>query len=231
MIRSALHLISVYKLPVSYSELRIRSYANNFTHTAVRALSLRFKISRHWGLSQSCKSGRAFRVRFGPRVVNRPTSSGPNPKIQCWALPQTGPQVRKSANCGLKVLVCGFANRFLTANICGKKIEIYRKSANQQHHWDCFCNFQKNTFLRFNASTDLGRCISNVQHLSPRSSAVERLFPKGRRCCYSYSKMSWLKVNKLPTACFCEGKLRLFVVAKRLHKTTLMTCPARLVDK
>ena len=55
--------------------------------------------------------------------------------------------VRKSANCGLKVLVCGFAIRFLTANICGKKIEIYRKSANQQHHWDCFCNFQKNTFF------------------------------------------------------------------------------------
>ena len=40
--------------------------------------------------------------------------------------------VRKSANCGLNVLICGFASRFLTANllrICGKKIKIYSKSA------------------------------------------------------------------------------------------------------
>ena len=46
------------------------------------------------------------------------------------------------------------------------------------------------------------------------SSAVEQLFPRGAVLCYSYSKMSWLKVKKLPTAWFCEGKLRLFEVAK-----------------
>ena len=51
---------------------------------------------------------------------------------QCWALPQTGPQVRKSANCGLKVLVCGFANRFLTANICGFAVKKLKFTANPQ---------------------------------------------------------------------------------------------------
>ena len=52
--------------------------------------------------------------------------------LQCWALPQTGPQVRKSANCGLKVLVCGFANRFLTANICGFAVKKLKSTANPQ---------------------------------------------------------------------------------------------------
>ena len=55
-----------------------------------------------------------------------------NAKCQCWALPQTGPQVRKSANCGLKVLVCGFANRFLTANICGFAVKKLKSTANPQ---------------------------------------------------------------------------------------------------
>ena len=123
-------------------------------------------------------------------------------------------QIRKLRTYGFGLQICEPISYRKHLRICGKKIEIYRKSANQQHHWDRFCNFQKNTFLRFNALTDLGGCISNVQHLSPRSSAVERLFPRGRRCSYSYSKMSWLKVKKLPTACFCEGKLRLFEVAK-----------------
>ena len=119
--------------------------------------------------------------------------------------------VRKSATCGLKVLVCVFANRFLSANICGKNL---KSTANQQYHWDRFCNFHKNTFLRFNTSTDLGECISNVQHLSPRSSAVERLFPRGA----AILTVKWVglrsRFKKLPMACFCEGKLELFEVAK-----------------
>ena len=52
--------------------------------------------------------------------------------LKCWALPQTGPQVRKSANCGLKVLVCGFADRFLTANICGFAVKKLKSTANPQ---------------------------------------------------------------------------------------------------
>ena len=63
--------------------------------------------------------------------------------------------------------------------ICGKKMEIYRKSANQQHPWDRFCYFQKNMFLRFNVSTDLGGYFLMYNALSPSSSAVERLFPRG----------------------------------------------------
>ena len=130
---------------------------------------------------------------------------------QCWALPQTGPQVRKSANCGLKVLVCGFANRFFTANICGKKIEIYRKSTASLRS---FLQFQKKTktFIQFNVSTDLGGYISNVQHPLTKFLCCGTII--SQRCYYSYSKMSWLKVKKLPTACFSEGKFRLFEMAK-----------------
>ena len=40
--------------------------------------------------------------------------------------------VRKSANCGLKVLVCEFANRFLTANICGFAVKKLKFTANPQ---------------------------------------------------------------------------------------------------
>ena len=120
--------------------------------------------------------------------------------------------VRKSANCGLKVLVCGFANRFLTANICGFAVKKLKSTANQQYHWDRFCKLQKNRYLQFNVSTDMGGCISNVQH------PLTKFFCCGTiislRCCYSYSKTSWIKVKKLLTACFCEEKLRLFEVAK-----------------
>ena len=119
-----------------------------------------------------------------------------------------GTSANRSANPQIadsRFLVCGFANRFLTANICGKKIEIYRKSANQQHHWDRFCNLQKNRYLQFNVSTDMGGCISNVQHPLTKFFCCGTII--SQRCCYSYSKTSWIKVKKLLTACFCEGKL------------------------
>ena len=102
--------------------------------------------------------------------------------MQCWALPQTGPQVRKSANCGLKVLVCGFANRFLTANICGLAVKKLKSTANPQ----------------INSITEIVSAISKKKRLydsvyrqiwvdvflmynilSPSSSAVGRLFPRG----------------------------------------------------
>ena len=75
--------------------------------------------------------------------------------------------VRKLQTQSLGLRICVTISYRKHLRICGKKIEIYRKSVNQQHYWDRFCNFQKNTFLRFNVSTDLGGCISKVQHLSP----------------------------------------------------------------
>ena len=55
---------------------------------------------------------------------------------QCWALPQTGPQLHKSANCGLKVLVRGFAVKKLKSianpqinNITGIVSAISKKNA------------------------------------------------------------------------------------------------------
>ena len=53
---------------------------------------------------------------------------------QCWALPQTGPQVRKLRTQGFGLRICGPVSYRKHLRICGKKIEIYRKSANQQHH-------------------------------------------------------------------------------------------------
>ena len=131
---------------------------------------------------------------------------------QCWALLQTSPLVHKLRTEGLGLRICEpiFYRKHL--RICGKKIEIYRESANQQHHWDRFCNFQKNTFLRFNVLTDLDGCISKVQHPLTEFLCCKTII--SQRCCYSCSKMIWLKVKKLPKACFCEEKLRLFEVAK-----------------
>ena len=62
---------------------------------------------------------------------------------QCWALPQTSPQVRKLRTQGLGLRICEPISYRKHLHICGKKIEIYRKFANQQHQWDRFCNFQK----------------------------------------------------------------------------------------
>ena len=40
--------------------------------------------------------------------------------------------VRKSENCELQVLVCGFANRFLSASICGFAVKKLKSTANSQ---------------------------------------------------------------------------------------------------
>ena len=123
--------------------------------------------------------------------------------------------VRKSANCGLEVLVCGFANRFLTANICGFAVKKLKSTANPQINnitEIVSAISKKKTFIRFKVSTDLGGCISKVQHPLTKFFCCGTII--SQRCCYSYSKMSWLKVKKLPTACFCEVKLRLFEMAK-----------------
>ena len=124
------------------------------------------------------------------------------------------PQIRKLRTQGFGLRICEPISYRKHLRICGKKIKIYRKSANQQHLWDRFCNFQKNNmFLRFIVSTDLGGwCISKVQHPLTKFLCCGTII--SQRCYYSYSKMSWHKVKKLPTACFCEWKLRLFEVAK-----------------
>ena len=87
--------------------------------------------------------------------------------------------VRKSANSGLKVWVCGFANRFLTATICGFVAKKLKSTANQQHHWDRFCNFQKIRFYDPMYRQILVDLFLNHSTLLPNSSAVERLFPRG----------------------------------------------------
>ena len=97
----------------------------------------------------------------------------------CWALPQTGPQVHKLRTQDLVFRICKPISYRKHFRICGKKSKIYRKSANQQHHWNHFCNFHKNTFLRFNVSADLVNVFLKYNTLSPSFSAAERLFPRG----------------------------------------------------
>ena len=119
------------------------------------------------------------------------------------------PQIRKLRTQGLGLRICEPISYRKHLRICGTKL---KSTANPQHHWDRFCNFQKNTSLQFNVSTDLGGCVSEVQHPLTKFLCCGTIISQS--CCYSYSKMSWLKVKKLSTACFCEGKLILFKVAK-----------------
>ena len=74
---------------------------------------------------------------------------------------------------------------FLPQTFAVKKV---KSTANQQHHWDRFCNFQKNTFLRFYVSTDLGGCTSEVQYSLTKFLCYGTII--SQRCCYFLSKMS-----------------------------------------
>ena len=61
-------------------------------------------------------------------------------------IPVLGTSANQSAKCGLKVLVCGFANWFFTAKICGFAIKTWylpqiRKLTTSQRSF--LCNFQK----------------------------------------------------------------------------------------
>ena len=47
---------------------------------------------------------------------------------QCWALPQTGPLIRKLRTQGLGLRICEPISYRKHLRICSKKIEIYRKS-------------------------------------------------------------------------------------------------------
>ena len=101
--------------------------------------------------------------------------------------------VCKSTNCGLKVLVCGFANRFLTANICGFAVKKLKSTANPQINSITeivSAISKKKTFIRFSVSTDLGWCISPVQHPLTKFLCCGTII--SQRCYYSYSKMSFL---------------------------------------
>ena len=131
---------------------------------------------------------------------------------QCWALLQTGPQVRKLWSQGLGLRICEPISYRKHLRICGKIVEIYHKSATSitrivsaiskkiRFYDSMYRQIWVDVFLNYN-------------NLSLTSSVLlwNNYFPE---FCYSYSKMSWLKIKKLPTACFCEGKLRLFEVAK-----------------
>ena len=68
-------------------------------------------------------------------------------KNQCWALPQIVPLIRKLRTQGFGLRICEPISYRKHLRIFGKKIEIYRKSANQQHHWDRFFAIFKN--IRF----------------------------------------------------------------------------------
>ena len=107
--------------------------------------------------------------------------------LQCWALPQIGPLIRKLQTQGFGLQICEpIAYRKHLWN-CGRKIEIYRKSTTSLG--SLLFNFQKYTFLRFNVSTDLGGCIYKVQHpLTKFLSCGTTIF---FGCCQSYSKMSY----------------------------------------
>ena len=90
--------------------------------------------------------------------------------------------VRKSAKCGLKVLVCGFANRFLSANFCGFAVKKLKSTTNPQFNnitviVSAICKKIRIYNSRYRQIWVDVFLMYNT--LSPSSSAVERLFPRG----------------------------------------------------
>ena len=59
----------------------------------------------------------------------------------------TNPQIRKLRTQGFGLRICEPISYRKLLRIWGRKIEIYRKSANQQHRWDRFFPIFKN--IRF----------------------------------------------------------------------------------
>ena len=96
---------------------------------------------------------------------------------QCWALPQIDPLIRKLQTQGFGLRICKPISYRKRLRICGKELKIYRKSANQQHHWDRFFAVFKN--IRFYDSMYRHIWVDVfIKYNTPlqSSSAVERLF-------------------------------------------------------
>ena len=95
---------------------------------------------------------------------------------QCWALPQTGPQIRKLRTQGLGLRICEPISYLKHLRICVKKIEMYRKSTTSL---GSFLQFPKK--IRFYNSMYRQiwvNVFTKYNTPSPSSSAVERLFPR-----------------------------------------------------
>ena len=90
--------------------------------------------------------------------------------------------VRKPANCGLKVYVCGFANRCLTASICGFAVKKLKSTANPQINNITEIALAISIKIRFYDSVYRQVWVDVIlkyNTLSPSSSAVEQLFSRG----------------------------------------------------
>ena len=136
---------------------------------------------------------------------------------QCWALPQICPQIcpqiRKLRTQRFNFRICEPISCRKHLQICGKKIEIYRKSANQQHRWVVSLQFTKK--MRFYGSM-YGQSWEDVfikyNTPLPSSAALEQLFAMG--AAILTAKLASLTSRNFQMACFPEGKLSFFKVAR-----------------
>ena len=97
--------------------------------------------------------------------------------MQCWALPQTGPQIRKVRTQGFGLRICEPISYRKFLRICGKKIEIYRKSTTSL---GSFLQFAKKIRIYNSRYRQIWVDVFLMYNtLSTSSSAVERLFPRG----------------------------------------------------
>ena len=141
---------------------------------------------------------------------------------QCWkavlgtsANQSASPQIRKMRTHGLGLRICEPISYRKHLRICGKKL---KSTANPQINNITGIVSAISKKIRFYNSMywQIWVDVFKVQHPLTKFLCCGTI--TSRKCSYFYSKLVWHKVQKLPTSCFCEGKLRLLEVANGCTK-------------
>ena len=133
---------------------------------------------------------------------------------QCWALPQINLQVRKLQTQGFDLQICKTISYRKRLRICGKKnlsLPQIRKAATSL---GCLFAIYKTCVFTVQCIGVGWMCLYSATPLCGLAKFRWSGTIIFHGCCYFHSETSKLNVKKLPTACFSEGILGLFEMAR-----------------